>query len=252
MGFFDSVTDAVSSVGKAFSGGGGGGSGIGSLLSVGANIAGTVNSIRANNNARDDIRDANKDARKAAEEANALMRERNRLAQQQYEQFSQNAAPANEYYRRLLATEGGGLTAGQRQELDDVRRSSRNQLASSGLRGSGRATTAALRQVEADTLGRFTQENRARADMAAGNLSDQGFAATDRAQQTGLATAGRIGQGLQNAAATGVDSAYASAGAGTANARLQGQALGDITSIISSDIKDRTRASKYPASTKTT
>ena len=228
MGLFDSVSSAIKSIGGSS---GGGGSGISDLFNIGATIGSTYLQTKAN-------KDAAKDIKKAEEERNDLIREQNRLAQERYDQYTANAAPATSYLRRIIATEGGGLTPGQQLQLEDTRRASRNQLASSGLRGSGRATTAALRQVEADTLGNFATENRNRAQNAANLLQGQGLSATSQAAQTGVNTAIQQGQGI-------TASGYAQGGSDIANAGLKGQALGDIASIVASDIKDRTRKSKY-------
>lgn len=232
MGLFDAVSDAVKSVGKAVSGGSSGDNSIlGSVFDVGSTVAGAYLQTQANKSAAKDIK-------KAEQERNDLIRQANQQAQQQYADYQARAEPANVYLRRLIATEGGGLTPGQTQELQDVRRSTRNQLASSGLRGSGRATTAALRNVEADTLGRFTEENRTRAQQAANVLGGQGFQATNAGVNAGFNTAQQTGEGLRSIGVTQGSSDIA-------NARLQGQALGDISALIASDIKDRTRKSKY-------
>lgn len=167
-------------------------------------------------------------------------------AQGRYKPIVKNAIPANVYFRNLIATEGGGLTPGQKQELDDIRRSTLSSLSTSGLRGSGRATTAALRGVETDALGRFTAENRERAMRAAGVLSSQGIHAKDVITNAGQAWAAGQAQGLAAQGDNSVLAAIANAQNTTANANMWGQTIGDLSSTIAGSVKDYARGSKYP------
>lgn len=144
-----------------------------------------------------------------------------------YEDLKRQTQPAQTYLSTVMG-QGDQLTPAQLQEMDDLRRQTTNRLATSGLRGSGRATVSALRAVESDYRNKALDANRRRADAAAGTQAGAYYSTFD--DQAALDR-------------QGVNSGLYSAGATTANASLTGSALGDIASLIASDNKGR--ASRY-------
>lgn len=165
----------------------------------------------------------------------AAIQEGNRMAQQRFEQVQTQTAPAVEGLQRIAASDPYAFSPGQEQELADSRRQTMNALAVSGLRGSGRATVAAVRQAEDNTRGRLIEQNRSRADSATTNLAGQYFGVAGQAatvdSQTGLA----VGSSLENQGAM-------QANALLANTSLQGRALGDIAAVTADALKEGRRS----------
>lgn len=172
---------------------------ISTLLPVAATLIGTKIAADANKSA---ARTAAAGEHRSAEEIEAA----NRLAQERLMQAGK------------LPTR---LTPSQEGQLEDARGDVRGQLAASGLRGSGRATVAAFRDVESDFRNRLLEGERGRRERLATGLSaidrDTGYARGGAERNTGL-----IG-----------------ANATTANAGLRGAAVGSILGAVANEAKER-------------
>lgn len=201
------------------------------LLSAGLQLYGLKINADANKRAAE-IATAGQRAQVAA------IREGNLVAQERLDAIQEQTAPAAEYLRNVVAVDPNVLTPSQKLALDDVRRESSNRLAVSGLRGAGRATTSALRKVEADFVGNAVDQNRRRADTAAGSLAGQGYSAATRAAAIDADTGRAVGQEFG-------DSGDTVANMETASGDSQARVLGAIGSIFASDAKERERESRY-------
>ena len=113
------------------------------------------------------------------------------------------------------------LTPSQEVQLDRARTDIRGQLASSGLRGSGRATVAAFRDVESDLRNRMLDSERGRRERLSTGLANIDMS-------TGRSTGEATRQGGMYAA-----------DATTSNAGLRGAAVGSILGSIASEAKER-------------
>ncbi len=168
----------------------------------------------------------------AAERARIdAIREGDRLAQGRYEQIQQETAPARTFLRKVVANVQG-LTPFQMQQLEDLRRRTKQFLAASGLRGAGRSTVAAMRSVESDFVNRSLEANRRRADAAASQLAGAGFSAARSGAALESSTGRAAGEGVLRSGLYGAQ-------AGIANANLRGEAIGDIASLITTEAKGR-------------
>ena len=155
----------------------------------------------------------------------------NDMAQQRFQTLQDQTAPGVSHLRTVVSAPTG-LTPDQIAAQEELRRQSTNQISRSGLRGSGRATTTLIKTVDTDFVNKALAANRGRQDAAAGALATPGLASYG--QQAGVDQ--NTGKAIGAAEMTG---GLAAAGAETANAQLQGRALGDIASVIASDIKGR-------------
>lgn len=145
------------------------------------------------------------------------------------------ARPGFQHVKEQIAYDGR-LTPAQQMSLDRLRRTTLNQLGKSGLRGSGRTVTAALRDVESDFVGDAIDSNQRRADTAAASLGSVYAQGRSGIANAHLGSASGMAQ-LQ------VDKGANAANAMTAQGSLAGQALGDIIGYATSSQKDRD--SKY-------
>lgn len=200
-----------------------------SIIPAAASIGGALLGGKSNSDAADTVAQSNRDATAAQAAANEK-------ASQRFEELRADTYPGMSYLHRVVGAPPTTLTPLQTQQMDEARRQTTNRLATSGLRGSGRATVAAFRGVESDLRNRFTEANQGRADAAATNLAS-GYTGAVRSQ------AG-LDQATGQAAATGLtNSGLAQAGAGLATGNLYGSAIGDIGSAIAQSNKER--ASRY-------
>lgn len=204
-----------------------GGSWIDPVIKGGASIIGATIAADAN-------REAGERASQAAQQQAEAIRQGNALAQQRFEQTRADTLPALTYQKEQIAR-GEKLTPDQEARLGDVRRTAQNALAVSGLRGSGRATVALVRQSEADFTNNAMAQNRQNANQSATSLSSQYFRANDNAANTDAATGRAVGQGLATAG-------MYDAQAGLSNANLRGRAIGDIGTIINDTLKEGRRS----------
>ncbi|MDG4721146.1 hypothetical protein [Thalassospira aquimaris] len=236
MGFFDDVTSFVSdtfgnsntSTGSSWANG---------LLDIGTSLADTGLSLYSNRKTQQ-ANDAAADRIVAANQQNAdAMEAANLAAQSRFEQLSADAQPGVTYLKKLAAGDPYDLTPGQEQYLSDARRDAVNTLSRSGLRGSGRAVTAALKEVDSDLRNNFINSNLSRGDQAAGQLAGMNSSATRAAADYGI-DAARSGTGNLGT------SADVAGGAGIANQELGNSGLADVSSTISSLVKEG-RKSRY-------
>jgi hypothetical protein len=91
----------------------------------------------------------------------------------------------------------------------------------------------------------MTQENRARAQNAAQNLSSQGIHAKDVETSSNLANLLQQGNAVSAIGQGQIASGLLNAGSTTANAGIAGQTIGNLSSILSGAIKDYSRESRY-------
>lgn len=190
-----------------------------------------------------------KSSDKAAQQATQATREGTQAqvdglkqAQQNLEVNRQAASPG------LLATQaiinrGSRLTPEQEMAVGDSRDQALSALKGSSLRGSARATSAIVSDVDTRTRNNFMTSNQNAADTTARSLAGQYFGAgnamSDNANQTGNA----ISRGLVNA---GTIQASNTLG----QSAIKGQAIGDVGALIADELKDgmgKKRDSSYEA-----
>ncbi|WP_341702641.1 hypothetical protein [Ferrovibrio sp.] len=215
MGWFDSVTDF-------FTGGSGGGTA--GLILGAAQLGSTLINASAN-------KDAAKTYAAGQTAAADAIREGNAAAQKRYDDIAAQTAGANSYLRSIYANPEG-LSPLQQQERDELRRTTANRLATSGLRGAGRAQVAAFRATDSDFTNRAISDNFRRADAAAAQQSGQGYSAASQAAGLDAATGRAVGTAAAN-------SAEADANAGLATASSNTRALTDLAGFIASETKGR-------------
>ncbi len=90
--------------------------------------------------------------------------------------------------RREALADPGVLTSAQQRGLDEAQRVSRNQLATSGLRGAGRTQAAVLKDVTDNFISGAQETNRSRALAAADRLFGTGSSARVGAANTEFST----------------------------------------------------------------
>ena len=231
MGLFDTIGNVFDDIGEFFDGDDSFGIDGGDILDVGSRIFGAVSGRRANDEAAERIAAANAEAAESVRQGNAA-------ATARFDELNALARPGTDFLRSIVASDPFTLTPSQQLELEDVRRDAGAALAASGLRGAGRATTAALRGVEADFRGNSIDSNLRRSDAAASQLAGTDLATTGAAAgidaNTGRATGAAILEGET-----------AGAEAGLANETLRGQAIGDISSVIAGAFKEQGRDPRF-------
>lgn len=186
--------------------------------------------------------DANRDAAKTVArgyeaQANAI-RQGNQLAQDRFNTIIEQGQPATDYLRTVVANDPYTLTPGQQTGRETVLRDARNRLASSGLRGAGRAGVAAINEADRGYYNHSVDRNMSRSDQAANLLSGRGTNAVMAGANADLNTGVRVAGTIPGAA-------DAQAGADVANASLKGAVIGSLGSFIAQDAKDRSRESRY-------
>jgi hypothetical protein len=180
-----------------------------------------------------------------------------------YQPYVNAGQPALGYYQSVMGANPYNLTPAQAIAYNDASRRSANNLATSGLRGSGRAVAAAQNDLENRTRAGMVQENITRQNDAASKLLGVGTQATgaqariesDRgryaagaeetignanaraAENIGTRTADTtLSQGRAQAGAA-EGSSVIDANRGTANAELGADALGNVTGTIGGALK---------------
>ncbi len=141
------------------------------------------------------------------------------------------------------------MTTQDNQQLEDARRVSVNQLAGSGLRGSGRAVTGMLRRVNEGGVGQIVQNNRTRQGNAATALANMSTGATtgmSSIDQRGGASVADITQSSgKTQAGYQQDIGTNAANAELANGSLANSTLGAISGIFAADERNRQREDRY-------
>lgn len=203
---------------------------IGAAVSVGGTVVGGL----FNANAAGKASAAAKQA--AAIEAQSI-REGRAAAQNELAHVREENAPGQNYLRGVVAAPGD-LTPAQQMRLEDLRRSTGNQIRTSAIAGSGRTAASLLRRVESDFTNNALETNRDRAFGAASGMAGRvGNASTAIAgldasmiPAAGKAEAGGIAKG-----------GLYQAGSELATGKLIGSGLGEIGSLIA----QQNKASKY-------
>lgn len=163
----------------------------------------------------------------------------NRAAIARLDAVRAETAPARERMIATLGTDPNTLTPSQMLGREDVLRSTTNQLAASGLRGSGRAGVRVLSEADRSFKANAVDQNLRRGDQAASQLASIGAGANQLAAQTDSASGARLAAVDQ---AKANDAANFEAGQG----RVAGSTLGAVTSAIANSLKDEGRQSRYP------
>lgn len=159
-------------------------------------------------------------------------------AQRRFDQIKEQTAPAQDFLRRQVIQDPTRLTPFQENQLEDIRRRTREGLATSGLRGAGRAEVAAFQKVEGDARARLIDENRGLANTAARTLSGQFSTAATNAANLDFKTAEAI-------ADTNVARGQSAGGLRVAQSTIRGQAIGDVTGLIANELKAQGRKSRF-------
>lgn len=192
------------------------------VISGGATIYGASQAASANKDATRTANAATAAGTKA--QTDALMRSEQILREQQA------AASPGLMHMQQIVGRGDALTPAQIAALDDARRVSIDALQGGSLRGSARATADTVRKVDGDMRTGFMDSNRNRADSAASGLAGQYFGAGNSIVSQNNQAGQAVSQGLIN---TGNNNANLV----TANAGIQGKAIGDIGAIIADQLK---------------
>ena len=206
-------------------------------VALGLAVLGTVSVVNNERNASANIDAARIAAEGRLAEARAI-EEGNRLVQGRFDAIQEQAAPAQSYLRGVVVADPTQLTPFQKQQLDESRREITNTLATSGLRGAGRSQVAAFRAIEGDARNRLIDANRDRRDKAASTLSGQYVDAASSGAKLQADTGKAIGTALRNIGDVNADVT-------TTNVANRGQVMGDLTSLITSEFKERGRESRY-------
>lgn len=231
MGLFDDVFDIVE---RVFDGGGAGDF-IAPMIKVGADLIGGRNARRANDRAIEESQ------RGAAQRA-ADIRAGNARATERLDELIRQAAPGTQSLRDAAIADPGDLTPSQQRSLDTTRRNTAATLAASSLRGSGRAITASIRDVEAGAKAGFRDSNQQRADRAAGQLQQQVPGAIQAQAGLDAGTGQATGFAAQQVGSAGAAGTVANA---ENRGRTRGRALADISSIALDEIARRPRKSSF-------
>lgn len=215
------------------------------LINVGARIWGANEAQDANDQAAQTYADA---ADRGLEEYRIgadLARDQLNLARRQYQDMQRTAQPGVQYLQHLTAEDPYLMTPNQQTAIQDASREADASLAASGLRGAGRATTEAIKQVQSDLRANFIDQNQRRSDAAASGLAGPYFSAGSGAASTTAAGANIPLRTGAVAADTYTDVGANNANATTANGLINGQMIGSIGSIFANDVNDRQRESRY-------
>lgn len=189
---------------------------------IAATIYGASQTSKASNAATQQANQANKDATqiqlKSLEDANRNL-EVNRAA----------ASPGLLRTQEIIAR-GSTLTPEQIMAVEDSRREGINALKGSSLRGSARATSAIVNDIDTRQRNNFMATNQSNADSAAKGLATQYFGAGAdvanlQAKQGTVASQGLINSGNLIAQNT------------LGQAATRGNAIGDISAILTNKAK---------------
>ncbi len=224
MGFGDLFAD----IGKFIAGNSGL---VSSGLEAAATVAGAAITANANSNAAD------KALQGQQAQVDAITRGQNQ-AQRRFDVIQEQTAPAVDYLRQIV-NNPTSLTPQQKEDFDRVERTTLRNVNASGLRGSARGTVAAIRDTTNNFLNQAEITNRNRSDTAANTLANQNFDTASDAARTDINAGNAIGAAVGS---NGTTQAALTAATGAS----RGAALGDLASIISTDIKGRDSRFKSP------
>jgi len=193
------------------------------VLKAGATIYGAKQSADASNQAASQAIDASNKA--TAAELEGL-----REAQRNLEINRTAASPG------LLATQeiigrGARLTPEQELLVQDSRDQALSSLRGSSLRGSARATSAVVSDVDKRVRGGFTTQNQNRADTASRALAGQYFGAGSQVADTAAQQGRAASRGL-------IDTGNVQSATTFGQGKIRGQAIGDVGAVIADAIKE--------------
>ena len=203
------------------------------VLSVGATVYGANQSSKATQQAAQQTYDATQAATEAQLEGL-------RVAQQNLEVNRRAASPGLVATNRIIAR-GSKLTPEQEMAVADTRKQALNALKGSSLRGSARATSAVVNDVDTRTRNNFMTQNQNAADNAAKSLAGQYFGAGTNIANNATNQGTTISQGLTN---SGIIQASNTLGQDA----IKGRAIGDVGALISDALKSQVqeeRGSSY-------
>lgn len=212
------------------------------LLTIGGQIASSMNSQSANSQAGNISLGASKAA--TAAQTTGLQNAQNTYASSIANDRNLQAAGAPGVANEQSAIANQNvLTPAQQLALDQARKDTLTGLNSGDLRGSGRATVDAVKNVAQNVQGGFIQQNRQRADTAASALSNQYFNAGQNVNTQNANVAGaqeKVGT-VQGAGLNDQGQIQSSTIVNNANTQNQttGAAINDIGSAIAADNKKR-------------
>lgn len=192
------------------------------VIAGGATLLGTKVASDASDKSSARLIDAQNRATAAEEKALAQATETQKQQQQ--------AASPGLIAMQQMVGKGDDLTPQQLRLLDDARRKTADSLQGGSLRGSARATSATIADVEGRMTDQFIDSNRNRADGAASTLAGRYFGAGDNISTLAQKTGQSVSNNLIN---TGnVDAANIQG-----QAALKGNAIGDIGALIADQFK---------------
>lgn len=150
--------------------------------------------------------------------------------------MQQQASPGLMANQAIIAR-GTALTPEQKQAVSDAQRTTIDSLNGGSLRGSARATTAAVNDINNKTTAQFMQTNQNNVDEAANALSGQYFNAGNNISNLNSQAGNTVSQGLINTGQTAVNS-------GLNESTIQGQAVGDVGAVIADQLKKQNQAKR--------
>lgn len=110
----------------------------------------------------------------------------------QYEPYIETGQQALQRLEQIAQQDPNKLTPAQRLQMKDLQRQFVGNLASSGLRGAGRAGVAATNDAIARQAARSFDANQARSDAATTKLNEMGFSSTGKVADNRYATGKNI------------------------------------------------------------
>lgn len=236
MGFFSDIVSGVSDFI-------GGGDGLRAIADIGGAAAGIIGANRA----ADAAKDAQSKARRAFEDQSAAARQEFRQASQRGIDAIRAGTNAFQETISPMMASPDRLTPAQQIARDDLLRDGRAVLASSGLRGAGRAGVGQILEADRRFLADAAERNQGRSDRARSALANVLAQEGGSIANTEIGTGNRIGESLTSQAGVASNAAL-NQGAITAGQTLDtanlvggalGTTLGTLGSVIADDMKRR-------------
>lgn len=193
------------------------------LITGGMTLYGAKKAEEANKSAAQTASQASRDA------TDAEMRYLD-MAQRNVETNRAAASPALMATNNIISR-GTSLTPDQVRAVEDSREQALNALSGSSLRGSAKATSAVVSDVDRRVRDNFLEQNRQNADATARAMAGQYFGAGNtmanlNSRQGSALSSGLLNQGNIQAAST------------LGQGALRGQAIGDVGAIVADTLKN--------------
>lgn len=232
---------------------GGSGDWISTAFQVGGSLLGQHMATEANNDAAQAVQQANADAaareQQASREAQQAVAAGNAAAQARLARLEESGRPGVSYLRSVVAGDPAMLSPQQNVELQEAQRIGANQLATTGLRGSGRAVTGMLRKLNEGGRVRMIEDNRQRQGNAATALSNLSTGATTQMAGIDQGSGGSAGNIILGSGRTEAglitDSGSARGNALAANGAVSNSTLGALSGIFAADERNKQRERRY-------